>query len=372
MTGSISSSDERRSINGFASPAVPGRGSDEPPMNGRERVWAMLSGQPVDHLPLMPITMMFAAHQIGVSYRDYVTDHRVLVEAQMSTAERFDFDYVSCISDPAREAADCGAAVEFFDNQPPAIVETAARLADKAALAGLTIPDPDSGGRMGDRIQAAALFKEKVNAEKLIEGWVEGPCAEAADLRGINTLMLDFFDDPVFVRDLLEFVVAMELKFAQAQVAAGVDLIGVGDAAASLVGPRIYEEFVWPFEKKLVDGLHALGTRVRLHICGNTRPILAEMGRLGCEIVDLDYPSPLAEGRAQMGPRQVLLGNLNPVAVLRNGTADSVTEAIAECHRQAGACYIVGAGCEVPRDTPAENVRVLTDYARTHGKAVPS
>ncbi|MHB8521726.1 MAG: uroporphyrinogen decarboxylase family protein [Limisphaerales bacterium] len=325
---------------------------------------ALLNGEPSDRLPLMPITMMFAADQTGVKYRDYVTDHRVLVEAQMRTAETFDFDQVSCISDPAREAADCGAVIAFFDNQPPAIVETQARLAEKTALAGLKIPDPLGGGRMHDRVKAAALFKEKASPARLIEGWVEGPCAEAADLRGINSLMLDFFDDPVFVRDLFEFVVLMELRFAREQVAAGVDLMGVGDAAASLVGPHIYEEFVWPYERKLVDGLHALGTRVRLHICGNTRSILEGIGRLGCEIVDLDYPSPLAEGRAKMGVRQVLLGNINPVAVLRNGTPESVTAAIAECHRQAGPRYIVGAGCEVPRDTPVGNVRALTHYAR--------
>ena len=63
----------------------------------------------VDSLPLMPITMMFAADQIGQPYGKYATDYRVLVEGQLRTAERFDFDYVSCISDPGREAADCGA-----------------------------------------------------------------------------------------------------------------------------------------------------------------------------------------------------------------------------------------------------------------------
>lgn len=335
-------------------------------MNGRERILAHLAGQSVDHLPLMPITMMFAVDQIGERYGDYARDHRVLVEAQLRTAEKFAFDYVSVISDPAREAADCGARVEYFENQPPALVETEARLADKTELARLRIPDPLGGGRMTDRVQGAALLKERVRGEKLIEGWVEGPCAEAADLRGINTLMTDFFDDPAFVRDLFEFVVTMELRFAKAQVEAGIDVMGVGDAAASLVGPQIYEEFVWPYEKKLVDGLHALGTKVRLHICGNTRRILAGMGRLGCEIVDLDYPAPLSEGRAAMGPDQVLLGNINPVQALKNGTPENVTAAIAECHRQAGPRYIVGAGCEAPRGTPEANLRALTEYAQAH------
>ena len=336
-------------------------------MNGRERILACLAGRPTDCLPLMPITMMFAGDQAGIAYGDYARDHRLLVEAQLRTAEKFDFDYVSVISDPAREAADLGAKIEYFPNQPPAIVETEARLGDKGELARLQPPDPHApGSRMLDRVQAAALFKEKVAGEKLIEGWVEGPCAMAADLRGINTLMMDFFDDPGFVRDLFTFVVEMELRFARAQIEAGVDLVGVGDAAASLVGPAIYEEFVWAFEKKLVDGLHALGTKVRLHICGNTRQILAGMGRLGCEMVDLDYPSPVAEGRAAMGPEQVLLGNLHPVQVVRDGTPESIQTALAQCHREAGPHFIVGAGCEIPRGTPDANVRALTDYARQH------
>ncbi len=334
-------------------------------MNGRERVLAHLVGQPVDRLPLMPITMMFAADQAAVTYGAYARDHRVLAEAQLRVAEVFDFDYVSVISDPAREAFDCGAQVQFFDNQPPAIIESEARLADKAELARLASPDPLGGGRMMDRINGVAVLKERTAGQKLIEGWVEGPCAEAADLRGINTLMTDFYDDPKFVRDLFEFVVEMELRFAKPQIEAGIDIMGVGDAAASLVGPEIYEEFVWPFEKKLVDGLHALGTKVRLHICGNTRRILGGMGRLGCEIVDLDYPSPVGEGRAAMGPQQVLLGNINPVKILRDGTSDMVTSAIAQCHQEAGHRYIVGAGCEVPRGTPNENVLALTEYART-------
>jgi MtaA/CmuA family methyltransferase len=334
-------------------------------MNGRERILAMIDGRPVDSLPLMPITMMFAADLAGVPYGRYAADSAVLVEAQLQTAARFDFDYVSCISDPAREAADCGAVIQYFDDQPPAIVEDQARLANKLDLASLKCPDPLSGGRMHDRVRAAGMFRERVKGERLIEGWIEGPCAEGADLRGINTLMLDFYDDPAFVRDLFGFVVDMELRFAKAQIEAGVDLIGVGDAAASLVGPDVYEEFVWPFEKRLVEGLHALGTRVRLHICGNTRRILRGMGQLGCEIVDLDYPSPMSEGRSQMGPAQVLLGNIHPVQVLRDRTPPEIRAAIDDCYQAAGPRYIVGAGCEVPRGTAVENLEVLTQFARS-------
>ena len=72
----------------------------------------------------------------------------------------------------------------------------------------------------------------------------------------------------------------------------------------------------------------------------------------------------LAEARDKMGPAQVLLGNLDPVCDLRNGTEKSVYSVVAECHRQAGPRYIVGAGCEVPRDAPAANVHAMVRYAR--------
>lgn len=331
-------------------------------MNSRERVLAHLEGRAVDRLPLMPITMQFAADLAGIRYKDYELDHRRLVEGQVRVAEQFGFDYVNTMSDPGREAADCGATLEYFENQPAAIVEEEPRLKERADLAGLRIPDPLGGGRMHNGVQAVALLRERVGRDLLVEGWIEGPCAEAADLRGLNNLMLDFFDDPGFVRDLFAFCVEMGLRFAKAQIEAGADMLGIGDAAASLVGPAIYEEFVWPYEKRLVEGIAAMGGRSRLHICGDTRFCLGSMGRLGCAVVDLDSLSPIAEGRQAMGAGQVLLGNVNPVTVLRNGTPDSVRAAVAECHRASGARFIVGAGCEVPRDTPHANLFALRDY----------
>jgi MtaA/CmuA family methyltransferase len=335
-------------------------------MNGRERILAMIEGRSADSLPFMPITMMFAADHVAVKYLEYATDYRVQVEAQLRVAENYDIDYVSVISDPACEAADCGAQVKFFPDQPPAIDEGNALLDDKRRLVTLKAPRPSSGARMQNRLKALSLLKQRAGREKLVEGWVEGPCAEAADLRGINNLMMDFYDDPGFVLELLEFVLNLELAFGKAQVSEGADLIGIGDAAASLVGPKLYEQFVWPFENRLVEGLRAAGACTRLHICGNTRPILAKMGGLGADVVDLDSLAPLAEGRREMDPKQVLLGNIDPVRVLKDGTPESVYQAVAECHREAGDRFIVGAGCEVPRETPPANVRAMARYAREH------
>ena len=333
-------------------------------MTGRRRVLDHIAGKEIDCLPHMPITMMFAADHGGKPYGEYAADYRVLAECQLATAEKFDFDLVSVISDPAREAADCGAKIQYYDDQPPAIDEENALLKDKTVLASLEVPDPLGGGRMLDRCSGVAMLREKGGDDFVVEGWIEGPCAEAADLRGINLLMLDFFDDPAFIRDLFDFVLEMELAFARAQIDAGADWIAIGDAAASLIGPKFYEEFVFPYEKRMVDAIHEMGAMARMHICGNTSPLVGRLGELGCEIVDLDYMVSMKAARDAMGPDQILLGNIEPVGVLRNGTPDQVEAALEACHKAAGSRYIVSAGCEVPRDTPLENMEVMRRFAR--------
>ncbi len=67
-----------------------------------------------------------------------------------------------------------------------------------------------------------------------------------------------------------------------------------------------------------------------------------------------------------MGQSQIICGNIDPVAVLQDSTPEQIHQAIEQCHTEAGGNFIVGAGCEVTRNTPGENLRVLTDYAQSH------
>ena len=331
-------------------------------MTSRERILALLAGKPVDRPPAMPIAMMWAADLLGAKYHDYATRAQIQVAAQCAAARQFGFDHVSVISDPCCEAADLGAAIFYQPDAPPAIIEERALLADPAALQSLRAPDPHRAGtRMANRIEAVRGLRSQAGDTHLVEGWVEGPCAESADLRGINTLMMDFYDNPDFIHALADFTVDVALKFAQAQIEAGADIIGVGDAAASLINRKLYDEFVLPHEQRLVNGIHAAGGRVRLHICGRTQHLADALTTLGCEIVDLDTMVDLRAARAATGERQVLLGNVHTVNVVKNGTPEEVRRALAKCHVDAGPAWIAGAGCEVPRYSPAENVRCFSE-----------
>jgi MtaA/CmuA family methyltransferase len=336
-------------------------------MNGRQRILDMVRGSSTDRLPFMPITMMFASDLAGGRYLDYATDHRIQVAAQLKIARDFDLDHVSVISDPCCEAADCGAEVIFYDNEPPAPTEEKALLREKSAFATLSLPNPNLGLRMANRVAAVNGLSTAVGDDRLVEGWIEGPCAEAADLRGINRLMLDFYDDPKFVHELIDFVVELEIAFGRAQVEAGAKLIGIGDAAASLIGPSLYAEFIRTAEQRLVAAMHEAGAIVRLHICGNTRAILPFTGQLGCEIIDVDSMVSMADARQLTGPDQVLCGNLDPVRSIRFGEPDTIRVALATCQEEAGVRYIVGGGCEIPRGTPLENFRAMVDFAHASG-----
>ncbi len=334
-------------------------------MTSRERVFAVLSGQQPDHRPYMPITMMFAADILGVKYLQSIRDHKTMVAAQIKTAEMFGFDHVSTIA-PTSEAVDLGAHFQWFDDQPPGIIEQEALLADKSALTRLPSPDSVFGASMEDRVRGVELLRQRVGNDLIVEGWVEGPCSDAADFRGMNRLMIDFSDDPEFVAHLFEYSVELATRFAAAQIAAGADIIGIGDPPSSLVGPRMYQQQVWPWQKKLVDAIHANGAKVRLHVCGNTRRILADIRRLGCDLVDVDSPVPMEQARALAGPAQALIGNLDPVRDVRNGSPKSIQKSLEALQQKAGERWIVAAGCEIVRDTPHENLHAMRMFAQSH------
>jgi uroporphyrinogen-III decarboxylase len=90
------------------------------------------------------------------------------------------------------------------------------------------------------------------------------------------------------------------------------------------------------------------------------------MGTLGCDMMDIDYPVPMDQARTQTGPQQTLAANIDPVRELRDGSPETIAQSLEALQQQAGARWIVAAGCEVVRDTPHENVRAMVEFAQTH------
>lgn len=327
-------------------------------MNGYQRYMATLEGKPVDFPARTPILMQFAAEFIGSDYAAFASDHRVLVEANVACAREFGIDQLSCISDPYRETHGFGSKITYVKNGPP---HSTHPLQETKDLSVLSTPDPHRSERMLDRVMAAELYHKHHHGEYSILGWVEGPVAEAADLRNLMPFLIDLLDDEPFACELMDLCTETAIRFARAQLEAGADTIGIGDAIASQVGPDTYEELIQPREKRLVQAIHAMGGKVKLHICGNTTHLLPGIADLGVDVLDVDYKVDLATVRAAVGPKVALAGNMDPVSMILNGTPETIREAVRKAVGEAGHPYLVNAGCEIPSGTPAANLRALCE-----------
>jgi len=327
-------------------------------MNGYQRYMNVLQGLPVDFIPRTPILMQFAAEFIGSDYAAFASDHRVLVEANVACARNFGIDQLSCISDPYRETHGFGSTIKYIKNGPP---HSSHPLEETTDLSVLSTPDAASSERMLDRVWAVEIYHRKFHGEYSILGWVEGPAAEAADLRNLTPFLMDLLDDEPFACELMDLCTDTAIKFARAQVAAGADTIGIGDAIASQVGPDVYEELIQPREKRLVRAIQEMGARVKLHICGNITHLLPGIADLGVDVLDVDHLVDLTTVRAAVGSRVVIAGNMDPVSMVKNGTPDAIRAAVHKAYEQAGNPYLVNAGCEIPSATPEENLRALCE-----------
>ena len=337
-------------------------------MNAMERYRAVIEGQPVDTLPRLPILMAFAAHFVDSNYRAFASDFRVLVEANLRCLEHFGFEQVSAISDPFRETQGFGAEITFPEDSVPRCVKPP--LEDDKNLDPLAVPEPYRSERMLDRMRAVEALHRAVGATHSVLGWVEGPAAEAADLRGVTNFLTDLIADPEYAAALMDRCLDTGIEFAVAQVRAGADTIGIGDAIASQISPDMYRQFVLPRERALVDAIHQEGGLVRLHICGDTTHLLEGFAELGCDIVDLDWQVDLGRARELLGPAQTLLTNLDPVRAVQNGTPDSIRSQVRELYAAVGNPLMVGAGCEIPPGTPNEHLEALcapVSYAANPG-----
>ena len=326
-------------------------------MTPKERIIAIINGQPYDRIAVTPIFMAWAAHFIGRTYRDYYLNGDILVQAQLAVVEAFDIDQISVISDPWREASAYGMTFDYPEQGVGKPRELFINTPDDVKT--LKPLDMTASDRMQQRVDSVAVMAAEIGQTHSVLGWVEGPLAEYANLRGLEQTMIDLIDQPELFHEAAEIITQNAIDFAVAQIRSGADMIGIGDAAASLVGAALYEHNVLAYEKHLIDAIHEEGGLAKLHICGNISSIVKAMATTGADVIDVDWMVPLDEARKQVGEKVTLCGNFNPSGVLLQGTVQDVAEVAKDCIEKGGERFILMPGCEVPQNTPEENIRAF-------------
>lgn len=333
-----------------------------------ERYIAVCELREPDRVPVSPLIMTFAARLAGIPYSDYCRYGELMAQAQLQCVRRFGYDSVNVTSDAVRESEAVGAPVFWQEDEVPG-AGGEPFIQGRDDLKKLRLPDPLGDNRMHEQIKALKILRQELGDDEVVYGWVEAPFQESAMLRNLNYFMTDIIEDPALVHGLMRFSLEMELAFGLAQIEAGARFIGVGDAIASLISPRHYQEFNFPYIAELVAGLKKAGARVKYHACGNTKALLPLFAELEADIINLDALIDLAEAKQILGNKVCIKGNLDPTTVLLQGTPETVRQAARQCIREGGlgGGFILSPGCEVPRDTPPENLEALVEVARTLG-----
>jgi len=328
-------------------------------MNGLQRYNAMLDGRPADFVPRIPILMRFAAEHIGAAYGDFCSRAEVKAEGNMRCADDFGLDLVGVMSDPYSETEGFGGEIVFKSDATPECVHPP--LADSRDLDALPRPNPREATRMRVVLDTIRRYRAAVAGSLTILGWVEGPLAEAADLRGVQQMLMDVVDDPEWCCELMDICTDVAIEFAAAQIEAGADTIGIGDALASQVSPRFYLQYIQPRQRRLAEAIRARGGRTRMHICGNMTHLLPSLAEVPLDVVDVDHMVDITTVRETLPDRVALGCNIDPVAGVMHGNPASIRDAISEIYRRVGNPYLINAGCEIPPGTPAENLRALCE-----------
>jgi len=336
-------------------------------MNSVQRCMRAIRHEETDHVPVVPLVISHAAKLASVPFRQYNTDPRLLTDCQIAAWRKYGYDGIHVTTDNWILPQALGVQVQFYPDLPPTgLARPLAGTKDLSVLP--SIEKAKTAARMSLLPAATRYARELLGDTCFIKAnFDQGPFSLSTAVRGIEQLMADMYDDEQFVLDLLEICSEMVFHLGLTVGRAGAHALTFGDSVAGLVGREDFIKYAYPFEKIVIERLQAaLDLPVFLHICGRASHILDCMADTGADALELDHFNDFAQVKKQIGARTCLEGNLDPARVMLQGTPEVVRQKSAELISIAGkgGGFILSPGCEVPRDTPPENMLALVEAAR--------
>jgi uroporphyrinogen decarboxylase len=338
-------------------------------MTPLERFSAYAQGRPMDRLPCVPIVGNTAARVIGVKVSEFRGNGQLIAKAQVAAYRRFGYDVIRILTDLYKQAEAVGAKVHYPDDETAYLAEPAIHTAGE--IASLKIADPYKDGHLPHHLEAMHRAFELVGHEVPVNGALTGPLTTASFLIGTENLARLMLKSPAAVHDLCEIAFQGALAYAKAILATGCSP-SLTDAMCSttVISPRQFKEFGFPYLKRLVDFLHGRNKTVTLHICGKTQPIWEAMADTGADCLSIDNAADLTAAKLAVGSRVRIMGNIPPSEIVLQGTPEQVKNAVRSCVLKAWdnpKGYIIASGCSLPVETPFSNIDAMLEAAREIG-----
>jgi len=346
-------------------------------MTSKGRMETTIAFQEPDRVPVFLTALSHPSRVIGVTISEMRKNPEIAAKAVVQTSHMYETDCVYIYQDYGLLLGDIkGIRVKIPEDSPPSIENHILR--DMKIWDDFVLPEfPDVHNppeNLKILLEGTRLTCNQSGDDIFTCFCVAGPFTLAALLRGVENLCMDIYDNPEGVKELINTCTTFSLRTLIAGIEHGATMASIADPTASpnVISPAQFENFVKPYMKSLIDGLHASfpGTTipVRLHICGDTTRIHHHMIETGADILSLDQAVDLKTAKESTYQRVCLMGNVDPSRLYLGGPAE-IEEISRRCVEDAkeGGGFILASGCEIPPDCPPDNLKMLIHAARTYG-----
>ena len=210
--------------------------------------------------------------------------------------------------------------------------------------------------------------KELVGDEIPLMSGHDGPFTACGVLIGMQEFMLALGKREPWVPKLIDFAVQCLAIYADLLVEAGTDILNCCDPVSSgdMISMMMFKKNVVPALAKYKEKKVHKDTPVLVHICGNAGARVEQIRDFGAKFFSVDSMVDLEEMVAKCDHKMVMVGNINPAEIMLQGTPEDVYNnaiRILEIGKANGGGTIPCTGCELPADSPTENIQAMAKAA---------
>lgn len=204
---------------------------------------------------------------------------------------------------------------------------------------------------------------KNIKSKYLITPGLTGPFSQVVYLYGLENTLISIMEEPEKLKEILEYRTVLAINWVEELCRYNVNCIWIGEGAASssVISPKQYVDFVFPYQKKLVDHMKQRNILSIMHICGDINKSLKYIADTGVNGIDIDYLVDLEFAWEQVSGKACLKGNINSAELLSSSGRHIYEISKQKVSRFKDKGLILSTGCLVSRDTPPQNINAMVN-----------
>lgn len=316
---------------------------------------------------IAPLVGFPGSELISVSIKVAQQNYGVHFDCINALAERLGPDVAFIMMDLSVEANALGLPVRFpLDESSTVEKHPLNELSELEAYRRISILQD---ARVQSYVRTVEMMSMGLPDEVLTCAFVTGPLTLAGLLESAERVAMDSILEPRRLHTICDFATEVIQEYAQAFVNAGADIICVLEPTASILGPEQFRQFSARYVHHILDSYKYSGVETLYHTCGNTMHLVKPMVESGVAGLSLDSPEAgvdLARAAEIAGEEVVVMGNVNPTRVIKDGSvADvvNVTRGLLE-RMQQYPNFVLSTACDIPPGVPFENIEAFMQAGR--------